>query len=152
VANKGKKGLNDRQLRFVQVYNGNATEAAKKAGYSPKTAYSQGQRLLKKDEIRSAIGIREVRASIRSIMTREERQEFWSKVANNEQESMKERLKASELLGRSQADFTDKVLVGGLEATLKDLDDEEIDRRIGQLDSQAAAVCAQMGKGQETMH
>lgn len=38
---------------FCQEYVkcGNATEAAKLAGYSEKTAYSQGQRLLKKAEI-----------------------------------------------------------------------------------------------------
>lgn len=49
--------LTPRQLRFVQLYNRleNATEAAKQAGYSAKTAYSQGQRLLKNVEIAAAI-------------------------------------------------------------------------------------------------
>lgn len=49
--------LTHRQLRFVQLYNRleNATEAAKQAGYSAKTAYSQGQRLLKNVEIAAAI-------------------------------------------------------------------------------------------------
>lgn len=43
-----------KKRRFVNEWllGGNATEAAKKAGYSAKTAYSQGQRLLKNVEIR----------------------------------------------------------------------------------------------------
>lgn len=44
---KGK--LTTKQQRFVDEYliDGNATQAAKRAGYSDDTAYSQGQRLLK---------------------------------------------------------------------------------------------------------
>jgi phage terminase small subunit len=51
--NKGSK-LNLRQQAFVVEYlknGGNATQAALAAGYSPKTAYSQGHDLLKKPEI-----------------------------------------------------------------------------------------------------
>jgi len=45
------------QALFVQEYlvDLNATAAAKRAGYSPKTAYSIGQENLKKPEIKSAI-------------------------------------------------------------------------------------------------
>ncbi len=47
----------DKQKRFVQEYliDLNATAAAKRAGYSEKTAYSQGQRLLKNVEVQAAI-------------------------------------------------------------------------------------------------
>lgn len=50
-------GLNDKQRRFVEEYliDLNATQAAIRAGYSAKTAYSQGQRLLKHVEIQQAI-------------------------------------------------------------------------------------------------
>lgn len=43
--------------RFCQEYlvDLNATEAAKRAGYSPKTAYAQGHRLLKNVEIQARI-------------------------------------------------------------------------------------------------
>lgn len=49
--------LNIRRNIFVSEYvkNGNVTEAAIKAGYSKKTAYSQGSRLLKKVEIQEQI-------------------------------------------------------------------------------------------------
>lgn len=49
---------------FASEYlvSGNATEAASKAGYSKKTAYSQGQRLLKNVEIMEAINEGQERA------------------------------------------------------------------------------------------
>ena len=49
--------LNEKQKRFAQEYlkDPNATQAAKRAGYSEKTAYSQGQRLLKHAEVAEAI-------------------------------------------------------------------------------------------------
>ena len=49
--------MNHRRKIFVSDYliSGNATEAALKAGYSKKTAYSQGQRLLKNVEIMSEL-------------------------------------------------------------------------------------------------
>lgn len=52
-----KKKLTPKQRLFVLEYaiDQNATQAAIRAGYSEKTAYSQGQRLLKKVEISEAI-------------------------------------------------------------------------------------------------
>lgn len=49
--------INQRKQNFVTEYilSGNATEAALKAGYSKKTAYSIGQRLLKNVEIMTEI-------------------------------------------------------------------------------------------------
>lgn len=53
----GKLKLTLKQQRFCDEYIicGNATQAAIKAGYSEKTAYSQGQRLLKNVEIKSVL-------------------------------------------------------------------------------------------------
>ena len=49
--------LNDKQAKFVEEYlvDLNATQAAIRAGYSPKTAGAQGFDLLKKPEIAAAI-------------------------------------------------------------------------------------------------
>jgi phage terminase small subunit len=49
--------LKGKQARFVEEYlkDLNATQAAIRAEYSVKTAYSQGQRLLKKVEVQKAI-------------------------------------------------------------------------------------------------
>ncbi len=53
----GMNGLNKKQQLFVLAYikTQNATESAKQAGYSEKTSYSIGQRLLKRVEIKKAI-------------------------------------------------------------------------------------------------
>ena len=50
--------LTSKQEAFVQQYmiDRNATQAAIRAGYSPKTARSQGQRLLTKVDIQSRLG------------------------------------------------------------------------------------------------
>lgn len=56
-----KEAADNRKAVFVEAYianGGNATEAAKTAGYSQKTAYSQGGRLLKDVEIQRAIAER----------------------------------------------------------------------------------------------
>ena len=103
--------LSPKQKKFVQAYMGNATEAAKIAGYSEKTARSIGQRLLTKDDIQKAIEQREQKQTNKLIATREQRQEFWTKIMYSEEAEMKDRLKSSELLGKSQADFTDKLEV-----------------------------------------
>ena len=49
--------LTPRRARFVAEYveTGNATQAATVAGYSTRTAYSQGSRLLKSVEVQQAI-------------------------------------------------------------------------------------------------
>ncbi len=49
--------LTPKQARFVEEYllDLNATAAAKRAGYSERTAYAQGQRLLKHVEIAAAV-------------------------------------------------------------------------------------------------
>ncbi len=69
-----------KQKRFITEYpkDMNATQAAIRAGYSPKTAYSQGQRLLKKAEIKKAIEdlIRSIRRD--NIADIEEVLEFYS--------------------------------------------------------------------------
>lgn len=49
--------LSNKRRIFIEEYlhDFNATQAAIRAGYSPKTAYSQGQRLLKNVEVKAAV-------------------------------------------------------------------------------------------------
>lgn len=103
------KDLNAKQRAFVEAFTGNATEAAIAAGYSKKTAHSIGQRLLKNVEIVAAIRSREEKAIRPTIANREKRQEFWSSTMLDVDEDMKNRLKASELLGKSEGDFLERV-------------------------------------------
>ena len=65
--------LNARQKRFVDEYmiDLNATQAAIRAGYSKKTAYSMGQRLLKNVEVQAEIERRRKALEVRSGVTQE---------------------------------------------------------------------------------
>ena len=122
--------MTHRQELFIQEYlvSLNATQAAIKAGYSPKTAYSIGQRLLKNVEVLQAINkvMNERKSTL--IATREQRQEFWTSVMLDTDTAMKDRLKASELLGKSEGDFTDKVQANISGMTLADLVMEDYER------------------------
>lgn len=99
--------LSERERRFVEAFKGNATEAAIAAGYTEKSAATIGYRLLRKVEIRQAVDARS--ANDPSVADRKARQRFWTSVMNDPDQEMRDRLKASELLGKSEADFTDKV-------------------------------------------
>lgn len=103
--------LNQRQRAFAEIYDGNATEAARQAGYKG-TRHSlevTGSQLLRKPEVQAAIRSRTAGVSIARIATREERQAFWTRTLLDSSARMPDRLKASELLGRSQADFVDRL-------------------------------------------
>ena len=102
------KALTTRQRRFVEAFDGNATQAAILAGYSEKTAYSQGQRMLKKVEIQTAIQARENKRMEATIANRQQRQEFWTSTMWDKEQSTRDRLKASELLGKSEGDFLER--------------------------------------------
>lgn len=97
--------LSERQSRFLEEYlaNPNATEAAKRAGYSEKTAYSQGQRLLKNVEIKNALGTRVEKA----IITADEILNGVKDIALSAPRPA-DKLKAYELLGKHLAMWTDK--------------------------------------------
>ncbi|MDR2489717.1 MAG: terminase small subunit [Desulfovibrio sp.] len=103
------KGLTVRQRRFVEAYAGNATEAAVKAGYSEKTARSQGQRLLTNADIQAAIQGRTEKNMKATIADRQERQEFWTAIMRDEEADIRDRTRASELLGKSEGDFLERV-------------------------------------------
>ncbi|MDL2279234.1 terminase small subunit [Desulfovibrio sp. OttesenSCG-928-G11] len=103
------RGLTAKQRCFVEAYTGNATEAALQAGYSPKTARSMGQRLLTKVDIQKAIQGREKERMESTIADRKKRQEFWSTAMQDEEQPMRDRLRASELLGKSEGDFLERI-------------------------------------------
>lgn len=105
--------LTARQQRFVDAYDGNATQAAIAAGYSAKNARNTGARMLTKANIRAALRAREKDRSAPMIATREERQAFWTEIMRDENTMIMARLKAAELLGKSEADFVEKVDVRG---------------------------------------
>lgn len=126
--------LNPKQELFVEHYvvTANATEAAKLAGYSEKTSYSQGQRLLKHDEVKEAISVRmeelkkpivadaeEVLAYLTSVLRGEETEQVLKGVGEGAQRlvdkepNIKDRIKAAELLAKRHGLLTDKLDING---------------------------------------
>lgn len=83
LLNYSKPLLNARYERFSQEYlkDPNATKAAKKAKYSKKTAYSQGQRLLKNVEIKGRIKYLQRKAADKAGVTAEMITEEFKKIA-----------------------------------------------------------------------
>ena len=105
--------LTAKQKRFIEAYNGNATQAAIAAGYSAKTAPFIGAENLKKPKILAEIKRRETIHSTPLIASRAERQQFWSSVMRDKEQQMRDRLKAAELLGKSEADFVERQEITG---------------------------------------
>ena len=107
------KGLTPKQKRFVEAYDGNATQAAIAAGYSERTAPYIGAENLKKPQIIAEIKTRDVIRTTPLIASRAERQQFWSSVMRDKEQMMRDRLKAAELLGKSEADFIERQEITG---------------------------------------
>ena len=103
-------GLTRKQMAFVAAFHGNAAEAARAAGYSAKTAKAIGSELLTKPDIKEAIQERERERTDSMIATREERQSFWTAILRDPETELRDRLRASELLGKSEGDFLEKWL------------------------------------------
>lgn len=78
--------LNEKQKRFCDEYliDYNATQAAIRAGYSEKTAYSQGQRLLKKVEIKTYIEEKLAEISSQKTAEAQEVMEYLTSVMRRE--------------------------------------------------------------------
>lgn len=155
---KRNDGLTERERQFVEQFmaTGNATKAAVSAGYSKKTAGQIGYRLLKKVQIQKAISQRT--EADPAVWTREDRQKFWTAVASGSNRyqtaTLRERLKASELLGRSQADFIERREVD-TGPTLEELIgagyslEAEESERIGKLPpDEVLEECRQLHRGQ----
>lgn len=107
---RAKSSLTPKQKRFCEEYliDMNATQAAIRAGYSERTAYSMGQRLLKKVEVQEYIQKRMASLEYRTGITQE-------RVLN-------------EIAAVAFANITDyaQVVDGKVELTLtKDLTDEQ---------------------------
>ena len=110
--------LRPQQQRFVDAYNGNATEAAVAAGYSKKTARIQGCKLLTNPNIAAAIAEREEKHKNDLIASREERQKVLTEILRNFDENTKERIKAIDILNKMGGDYLERVKVETNEETV----------------------------------
>ena len=109
--------MTDKQARFVAEYlvDCNATQAAIRAGYSSKTAYSIGQRLMKDPAIQAQIQAgmteRQERTELSQDYVIDNLREIVSRCMNAEDFKPYGALKALELLGKHLRMFTDKIQV-----------------------------------------
>ena len=132
--------MNIRQERFCQEYiiDHNATEAAKRAGYSPKTAYSIGQRLLKNVEVKERIDKLLSPSMEKAAVTADRVVGELAQIAfadvtklikcDEFRYTANEKLRALEMLGKYLSLFTDKthVMIDKSPNTLKDMSDDEL--------------------------
>ena len=126
--------VTEKQKRFCDEYlkDLNATQAAVRAGYSPKTAKQIGQRMLTFVDLKSYIDdqlellhnqktadAQEILEYLTSVMRGEHTEQTLQLVGDGVQKitdidvSEKERMKAAEMLGKYHALFTDKTKVDG---------------------------------------
>lgn len=126
--------LTEKQKQFFKEYvvDANATQSAIRAGYSQKTAYSQGQRLLKNVEGQKFLAELMAEKESKLIADQDEVLKYLTSVLRGESRateivvegtgdgcseartmkkapSEKERLKAAELLGKRYGLYTEKV-------------------------------------------
>lgn len=122
--------LTIKQQKFIDYYieTGNATEAAKRAGYSQKTAYSTGQENLKKHVIKTAIEARLKELESERVASAQEVLEYLTAMMRGELTEeivqldmdgayqrtqkaafLKDRIKAAELLGKRHQLFTENI-------------------------------------------
>lgn len=114
--------LTAQQNIFVAEYivDRNATQAAIRAGYSAKTAKSQGQRLLTNVDIMDAINKQLEYREQRTLVTADYVIKGIKEVADNTERDC-DRLKAYELLGKHLKLFTEKMEhSGAIPVVLKD--------------------------------
>jgi phage terminase small subunit len=126
-------GIPEQRLRtFVEVFTStaNASEAARAAGYrgSAKVVSESARKLLKRADVQAMIAQVNAVATAARAASREERQLFWTRVMTGEpidvdiiipetgavrkakaRPPLAARLKASELLGKSEGDFIKRV-------------------------------------------
>lgn len=105
--------MTNRQRLFAEYYaqSGNATASAKAAGFSEKTAYSSGQRLLKSVEVLDYIKELQAEADAERVASISEIKAFWTGTMRNSEEKTEARLRASELLAKSAGEFVQRLEV-----------------------------------------
>ena len=129
---KAVDALTEKQKKFCDEYlvDCNATQAAIRAGYSPKTAYSIGEENLRKPELKTYIDeqlkllhnqktadAQEVLEYLTAVMRGEHTEQTLKLVGDGVQSitdidvSARERLKAAELIGKRYGMFKDNVSV-----------------------------------------
>ena len=104
--------LTEKQKRFADYYiaSGNAEESAKKAGYN---ARGNTTKLLQNTTIQQYIKERNKLLESDRIANMEEVKQFWTNTMRNDEVELKDRLKASEYIAKTNAAFIEKQQITG---------------------------------------
>lgn len=108
--------LNERYRRFVDAYliSGNATDAARKAGYTPVSASETGSRLLRNPQIMDLIAKAQAKASKPAIASREERLEILTALARGDDGAKpNDRIAAANLISKMHGELIQKTQLTG---------------------------------------
>lgn len=121
--------LTVKQKKFADYYisSGNATESAIKAGYSKKTATETGYENLRKPHIARYIEERNKELASNRIADMQEVKELWTNILRGQKEGIeiKDILKASEYIAKTNGAFLDKVEHSGAIEINIDIEDED---------------------------
>lgn len=131
--------INQRQKAFCEAYlaSGNATDAAIKAGYSPRTARSIGQRLLTNVDIIQYLRKRNAEIMAKNTASLEEIYSFYTSMMRDSRAKNSDRLKAAENLHGAlimERDYKER-LAAGRENPCKNLTEKEL-RKLANLSNE----------------
>ena len=101
--------INLRLKKFAEYYCGeclgNAEQSAIRAGYSKAYARGNANKLVAKDCVQEYIAELNAKIEPEIVANIADIKSFWTRVMNDEEEVMKNRLRASELLAKTQGMF-----------------------------------------------
>lgn len=132
---KKRKKLSFLESIFIEAYTGNAAETAEfMTAQGISITAGTCSKMSNRPHVIEEIRRREEEGKFPGperkelIANRQERQIFWTQIMMDSEAQLKDRLKASELLGRSACDFSDKLVhEGGTDLTIR-WDDEQAER------------------------
>lgn len=103
--------MNERQKKFAEYYaqSGNASESAKKAGYSEKFAGQNADKLLKNTNIAEYIRELTDKAKDERILTAKDRQVMLSDIARDSEQKAGDRVKAIDTLNKMTGEYVTKI-------------------------------------------
>lgn len=131
-----ERKLTPKQQTFADEYiiSGNAFKSAVKAGYSVNYAKGNVVKLLENVSVKKYLEERNKQIESEKIADMIEVKEFWTETMRNELFEQKDRLKASELIAKTNGAFIEKVEHSGeITNTIEHLTPEERQRRIAEL-------------------
>jgi phage terminase small subunit len=129
-----RKNLTAKQQAFIGYYCdpesetvNNGYQSAIKAGYAHNTANNADKLILGNSGVLAEVKLTRAVIRRKAVKTRVQRQEWWTSVVDDTNAAMPDRIRCSELLGRSEADFTDNIANTVEDQTKTLTNDEQIE-------------------------